>query len=37
MRESAREICTDPEGFDRTAFLRDFHRSVIAFYQQHLK
>ncbi|WP_158930556.1 dienelactone hydrolase family protein [Acidisphaera sp. S103] len=37
MRESAPEICGDPEDFERTGFLRDFQRSVIAFYQQNLK
>jgi predicted dienelactone hydrolase len=37
LARSAPEICVDPKGFDRTAFLRDFHHSVIAFYRQRLK
>jgi predicted dienelactone hydrolase len=36
LAKSAPEICYDPEGFDRAAFLAGFHRSVIAFYHQHL-
>ena len=34
---SAPEICADPKGFDRTAFLNGFHQSIIAFYRTHLK
>jgi predicted dienelactone hydrolase len=37
LRKSAPMICADPKGFDRTAFLRGFHLSVIAFYRKHLK
>ena len=29
-------ICKDPQGFDRTAFHRDFNRAVVAFYQRAL-
>ena len=36
LAKSAPEICFDPEGFDRAAFLAGFHRSVIAFYREHL-
>jgi predicted dienelactone hydrolase len=36
LRNAAPAICADPKGFDRVAFLRGFHRSVIAFYRQHL-
>jgi predicted dienelactone hydrolase len=37
LRKSAPEICADPKGFDRIAFLQRFHQSVIAFYRTHLK
>jgi predicted dienelactone hydrolase len=37
LERAAPEICRDPKGFDRAAFLRDFHRSVIAFYQANLR
>jgi predicted dienelactone hydrolase len=37
LAESAPQVCADPKGFDRAAFLREFHQSVIAFYRQHLK
>jgi predicted dienelactone hydrolase len=29
-------FCTDPPGFDRTAFHRDFNASVVAFFRGHL-
>ena len=31
------EICADPPGFDRPAFLREFHKSTIAFFRANLK
>jgi predicted dienelactone hydrolase len=34
---SAPMICSDPEGFDRAAFLRGFHQSLIAFYRETLE
>jgi len=37
LARAAPEICTNPRGFDRVAFLRGFHRSVIAFYRQSLR
>jgi predicted dienelactone hydrolase len=36
LQKAAPMICVDPNGFDRPAFLLDFNRSVIAFYEQHL-
>jgi predicted dienelactone hydrolase len=30
------EICKDAGAFDRTAFHREFNRSVIEFYERHL-
>ncbi len=30
------EICHDPEGFDRTAFHREFNPAVVAFFKAHL-
>ena len=32
----AAEICQNPPGFDRAAFLRDFHTGVIAFFKKNL-
>ena len=29
-------LCTDPPGFDRTAFHRDFDASIVAFFREHL-
>jgi hypothetical protein len=29
-------ICTDPPGFDRAAFHRDFNASIIGFFREHL-
>jgi predicted dienelactone hydrolase len=29
-------LCTDPPGFDRTAFHRDFDASVVRFFREHL-
>jgi hypothetical protein len=29
-------LCTDPPGFDRTAFHRDFDASVVGFFHEHL-
>ena len=37
VRRAAPEICSDPAGFHRIAFLRGFQQSVIAFYQQWLR
>jgi predicted dienelactone hydrolase len=37
LARSAPEICVDPKGFDRAAFLSGFHQSVIAFYREQLK
>jgi predicted dienelactone hydrolase len=37
LAKSAPEICANPPGFDRTAFLQGFHQSVIAFYQDKLR
>jgi predicted dienelactone hydrolase len=36
LLKSAPEICADPKGFDRAAFLQEFHHSVIDFYRQQL-
>jgi predicted dienelactone hydrolase len=36
LAKSAPEICADPKDFDRTSFLRGFHRSIIAFYRTRL-
>jgi predicted dienelactone hydrolase len=36
LRSAAPEICVDPKGFDREAFLRTFQRQVIAFYRKAL-
>ncbi len=33
----APEICRDPEGFDRAAFLHDFQQAAIAFFREHLQ
>jgi len=30
-------FCTDPAGFDRAAFHRDFNASVVGFFRQHLR
>jgi predicted dienelactone hydrolase len=37
LAKSVPEICSDPPGFDRAAFLSGFHQSIIAFYRQQLK
>ncbi len=37
LERAAPEICTDPKGFNRAVFLREFHRSMIAFYRQQLR
>lgn len=37
LAKSAPEICANPPGFDRTAFLQDFQQSVIAFYREKLQ
>jgi predicted dienelactone hydrolase len=37
LAKSSAVICSDPPGFDRAAFLREFHRSVVAFYSRQLK
>jgi predicted dienelactone hydrolase len=29
-------VCTDPDGFDRTAFHPDFDASVVGFFREHL-
>jgi predicted dienelactone hydrolase len=29
-------FCTDPAGFDRTAFHRDFNASIVGFFREHL-
>ena len=29
-------LCTDPPGFDRTAFHRDFDASIVRFFHEHL-
>jgi predicted dienelactone hydrolase len=29
-------LCTDPPGFDRTAFHRDFDASIVGFFQEQL-
>jgi predicted dienelactone hydrolase len=30
------EVCTDPDGFDRKAFHRDFDARVVGFFRKHL-
>jgi predicted dienelactone hydrolase len=37
LAKAAPEICYDPAGFDRAAFLHGFHESIIAFYRESLK
>jgi predicted dienelactone hydrolase len=37
LARSAPEICFDPRGFDRAAFLHGFQQSIIAFYREQLK
>jgi predicted dienelactone hydrolase len=37
LARAAPEICQNPEGFDRAAFLSGFQRSVIAFYRDRLR
>jgi predicted dienelactone hydrolase len=37
LKRTGSEICTDPAGFDRVAFLRGFHHAVIAFFRQRLQ
>jgi hypothetical protein len=29
-------LCTDPPGFDRTAFHRDFNASIASFFRENL-
>ena len=29
-------FCTDPPGFDRTAFHREFNASIVSFFREHL-
>jgi len=36
LQSAAAEICGDPKGFNREAFLRTFQRQVIAFYRKAL-
>lgn len=36
LAKSAPEVCVDPKGFDRSAFLHGFHQTVIAFYRKEL-
>jgi predicted dienelactone hydrolase len=37
LAHSAPDICTDPPGFDRAAFLSGFQQSMIAFYRDQLR
>jgi predicted dienelactone hydrolase len=30
------EVCTDPDGFDRSAFHRDFDARIVGFFREHL-
>ncbi len=34
--ENLPRLCTDPPGFDRTAFHRDFDASIVGFFREHL-
>ncbi|MEN1943221.1 alpha/beta hydrolase [Luteimonas sp. MJ293] len=36
LAETAREICEDPEGFDRAAWHRSMNETVVAFLKRHL-
>ncbi|MFL5255367.1 MAG: alpha/beta hydrolase family protein [Rhodopila sp.] len=36
LQSAAPQICADPKGFDRVAFLRTFQRQVVAFYRKAL-
>jgi hypothetical protein len=36
LAENLSRFCTDPSGFDRTAFHRDFDLSVVRFFREHL-
>ena len=36
LEAEAREICKDPEGFDRAAFHRDFNAAVVSFFREQL-
>jgi predicted dienelactone hydrolase len=37
LETTAPQLCVDPPGFDRAAFLRTFQQSVAAFYRESLK
>ena len=37
LARSAPEICTDPPGFDRAAFHREFNAQVVEFFQRELR
>ena len=37
LERTAPAVCSNPNGFDRVAFLRGFHQSIIAFYRQRLR
>jgi predicted dienelactone hydrolase len=37
LAEMASEICHDPIGFDRAAFLQDFHAAVVSFFRAALR
>jgi hypothetical protein len=30
------QVCTDPEGFDRTAFHREFNAAVVKYFREQL-
>lgn len=36
LKQSAKEICTDPEGFDRAEWHRKMNADVVAFFKTHL-
>jgi predicted dienelactone hydrolase len=36
VAKAAAEICTDPPGFDRAAFHKEFNAAVLAFFRAHL-
>jgi hypothetical protein len=37
VRGNLPRLCTDPPGFDRTAFHRDFDASVVGFSREHFR
>ena len=37
LKDSARRICEDPKGFDRSAWHRTMNAAVITFFRQHLQ